>query len=486
MTGKATIVIDIGKTMSKLSLWASNGACLARRSRPNNPNCRSQYFSDLNQTPIACLDVAGIERWVKTILAEFATMTEIGSIIPVAHGAGLAVIKNGMLVCEPLDYETTPPANIMTAYRERRDDFANTGSPALADGLNAGLQLFWMETMSPDILNNATIMPWAQYWAWWLSGQARSEVTSLGCHTDLWNPTEQDFSALAKRKNWADKLAPLAKAGDVVGQVRPNLQRETGLAATVNIHCGLHDSNAALVAARGFVQVRDQEASIVSTGTWFIAMRSPQSGFDTASLPQGRDCLVNVDVDGNMVPSARFMGGREIQTLIENSDHRIDQADTQSAIMDALPIVLSHAVHITPSFANEYGPFQNHVGQWVNMTNIDDQDGTIKQAAICLYVALMVDTCLDLIGAKNHIIVEGRFAKADVFVRALSSLRTNDNIFITPDQTDVSFGALRLIYPSLSQAEALVAVEPLPYSLDAYRQTWRENLAPARFDKVTA
>lgn len=32
-----------------------------------------------------------------------------------------------------------------------------------------------------------------QYWALRLTGIAANEVTSLGCHTDLWNPWTADF-----------------------------------------------------------------------------------------------------------------------------------------------------------------------------------------------------------------------------------------------------------------------------------------------------
>ena len=72
-----------------------------------------------------------------------------------------------------------------------------TGSPALPLGLNLGAQLFYQESLNPTLLARAAIvMPWPQYWSWLLSGVAASEVTSLGCHTDLWNPltgTHSDF-----------------------------------------------------------------------------------------------------------------------------------------------------------------------------------------------------------------------------------------------------------------------------------------------------
>ncbi|MFY1005243.1 hypothetical protein ACNF5F_27930, partial [Escherichia coli] len=65
--------------------------------------------------------------------------------------------------------------------------------------------------------------PRAQYWAWFLTGNALSEVTSLGCHSDLWCPQEADFSPMARRLGWAERFAPLARAGDTVGTLRPEI-----------------------------------------------------------------------------------------------------------------------------------------------------------------------------------------------------------------------------------------------------------------------
>ena len=68
--------------------------------------------------------------------------------------------------------------------------------------------------------------------------------------------------------------------------------------------------------------------------------------------------------------------------------------------------------------------------------------------AIALYAALTADAALDLIGAKLRILIEGRFAQAEVFVRALAGLRPADRIYVSPVENDVSYGALRLLNPS--------------------------------------
>src|SRR5262249_9227123 len=160
----------------------------------------------------------------------------------------------------PLDYEQPIPEQIRRAYEAERDAFSLSGSPPLPNGLNLGAQLYFLESLDPELLSGwRRIVPWPQYWSWLLCGGVASEVTSLGCHTDLWQPLTRAPSPLAFRRGWSARLAPLHRAGDVLGTLSPSWVERTGLSANVRVYCGLHDSNAALVAARAFPEVADHD-----------------------------------------------------------------------------------------------------------------------------------------------------------------------------------------------------------------------------------
>lgn len=459
-----TIVIDLGKTLSKVSLWSAEGRMLDRQVRPNAP----VIVDDIKR-----LDVEGIGGWLVETLGQYAGHP-VRDIIPVGHGAAVVALLNGQIAALPLDYEQGIPADVMAAYRRERDAFAVTGSPALPDGLNFGSQLWWAHQLHAD-MDRATLLPWAQYWAWFLSGVAVSEVSSLGCHSDLWCPTTSAFAPMAKRLGWADRFAPLVKAGDAIGKLKPELADITGLSPEVRIRTGLHDSNAALMAARGFAEIADHEATVLSTGTWFIAMRLPASPVATEAMPEARDCLVNVDVAGRPVPSARFMGGREIETIIEIDTRRVDIKPDQPALLKAVPDLLRNGTLILPTLAPGFGPFPDRAHKWVNRPD----DWYARRAAACLYAALVADVSLDLIGTSERILVEGRFAEAEVFVRALAALRPATAVYTANAHNDVSFGALRLINPDLKPDGALVRVAPLEGELAAYRDEWRTAMETA-------
>lgn len=462
MNTGATIVIDLGKTLSKVSLWDAAGRMIDRATRPNLP-----FAVD----GIRRLDTTGIGEWLVQALGAFAAHP-VERVVPVGHGAGVVALGPEGPVFPPLDYEQDLPPAILAAYRTGRDPFALTGSPALPDGLNIGSQLFWLEQLYPEAMATATLVPWAQYWAWFLTGTAISEVTSLGCHSDLWSPAAAGFSPMARRLGWADRFAPVVRAGDVVGTLSPAIAEATGLSPAVEVLAGLHDSNAALLAARGFPEIASNEATVLSTGTWFIAMRLPARPVDTPALPEARDCLVNVDAYGQPVPSARFMGGREIETLIEIDTRRIDIKPDQPALLAAVPQVLASGAMILPTLAPGCGPFPENRFDFINRPD----DWYERRAAACLYAALVADAALGLIGSRERLLIEGRFAEAEVFVRALAALRPDMAIYTANAHNDVSFGALRLIDPALKPVGELVRVVPLEQDLTAYRARWTAQI----------
>lgn len=453
------VVVDIGKTLSKISLWSRDGQLLERATRPNEV---------IVADGVPRLDERGIAQFVVETLASFGDRP-IEYIIPVAHGASIAAIKGDALCAPPIDYEAEPPAEVLQTYRKMRAPFEETGSPALPAGLNSAVQILWSELYGSGGGSEATLMPWAQYWAWFLSGVACSEITSLGCHSDLWNPARQGFSSLAIERGWADQFAPIRRADEVIGKLRPELATRTGLSPQVQVLAGLHDSNAALMAARGFDQIAQGESTILSTGTWFVAMRLAEEAPDLSSLPEQRDCLVNVDPFGRAVPSARFMGGREIECLIEIDTRRVDIKPDQQHLLDAVPRLLKQDAFILPTLAPGNGPFPDRVGGWVRRP----EDWYERRAGACIYAAMVADTALDLIGSKARLLVEGRFAEAEVFVRALASLRSNTEVYVANAHNDVSFGALRLLNPDLRPQSSLRRIEPLDQNLKGYVKSWR-------------
>jgi len=94
---------------------------------------------------------------------------------------------------------------------------------------------------------------------------------------------------------------------------------------------------------------------------------------------------------------------------------------------------------------------------------------------VCLYAALVTDAMLTLIGTRDRVLVEGRFAEAAVFVRALAALRPDSAIHVSNAHNDVSYGALRLLDPTFAPASRLEKIAPLDVDLAHYRAQWHRE-----------
>ncbi|MBY2918167.1 FGGY-family carbohydrate kinase [Rhizobium leguminosarum] len=444
-------VLDIGKTNAKVVVLDSEtGAEIAVLKRPNIAIKAGLYPH---------YDVEALWSFALDALKSLAREPGFDAISITTHGASAALLgRDGRLAMPVIDYEHEYPQDIRDAYARLRPSFDETFSPHLAMGLNVGAQLHYQKTAFPEeFAKVATILTYAQYWTARLTGVAANELTSLGCHTDLWNPKAGRYSSLVDRLAIRDLMAPIRSAFDALGPVLPDIATELGLTSSVPVYCGIHDSNASLLP---HLVHREAPFAVVSTGTWVINFGV---GGDLDHLDPKRDALANVDAYGRTVPSSRFMGGREFEIL----SAEIGPADEKAA-QAAIGRVIGMGMMLLPNIAPGSGPFPGKASRWIGAEEASLEE---RSAAACLYLALMTDACLGLIGAKGPVIVEGPFALNGTYLKLLAAL-TGREVMALPGSTGTSQGAALLtgIRP-VSGAETHVPPTDIP-GLTAYRTRW--------------
>ena len=290
------LVLDVGKTRSKLLVLDRAGQVVAQAGHASAARHDGAWTA---------LDTEGIQTWLAYAIVSLGPLrAHLARASFSAHGAAFAAVQGDTLAWPVPDYEWARFYERPADWPQQIGSFDETLSPDLPRGLNAATQFDWLERHAPDTFARGQLLPYAQYWAWWFSGVAASEVSSLGCHTHLWNPGAQGFSALAQRRGWAARFAPLRRAWEPLGGVRPALARRLGLPAGLRIHVGAHDSNACL--AR-YLRSHPR-MTLVTTGTWIVVMAP---GAPERRLDAELDLLCNVSVRQERVPTGRFMGGRE-------------------------------------------------------------------------------------------------------------------------------------------------------------------------------
>jgi L-fuculokinase len=448
-----TAVLDFGKSRARVCAVDERGAVLAQRER----EC-----TVLAGPPYPHLDADGLYEWTCSALAELGREHAIGALVPVAHGATAALLGRDGLELPVLDYEF----DALTPLEIEPETFAETGSPVLPAGLNLARQIAWQEQAFPARFARVeSILTWPQYWAWRFSGRRASEVTSLGCHTHLWNPRGHSFSSLAVRRGWDRLFPPLAAAWECVGQLAPEVARLARLDPACRVHAGIHDSNASYLthlATRG-----QAPFAVVSTGTWVVCMAR---GAPLERLRAELDMLANVDVRGEPVPSMRFHGGREYAAIAGESG--LELVPT----LDDLRRVIAQGTLALPSFSDQGGPFAARRGRALPGL---PQSARERAALASLYCALMIDLCLDRLGAEGEIVVEGRMARSPALLAAVATLRSPQACCASHDPTGaVRGGALLARWGERAYEAELQRIDAAELEgLQTYRSRWRAELA---------
>jgi len=391
-------VIDVGKTNGKVALF---DLVEGRES-----HVHSTANTVLRDGPYPHYDIEGLWGFFLDSLKHIAAQAHVDAIAITAHGASITLVDaEGNLAMPMLDYEFDGPDRLKAEYDAVRPPFSETGSPRLVCGLNVGAQLFWLAgTFPEEFARTASIMPYPQYWSMRLTGTRASEATSIGAHTDLWNPYKGDFTSLVDRMGWRDLFPPVGSPFDITGMLKPEIAAATGLPATTPVFSGIHDSNASLLT---HLAADNPPFSVVSTGTWVICF---SVGGKPVVLDEARDTLVNVNAFGDPVPSSRFMGGRAFAMLEADAKAEISDADRDA--------VLDGGVMLMPSIPDDSGPFTGRKGGWKGDPKSLSAGGYLY--AVSLHLGLMTAVSLELIGADGPVIVEGPLAGNRTFLEALA------------------------------------------------------------------
>jgi sugar (pentulose or hexulose) kinase len=327
-------ILDIGKTNKKIFLIDEHYRIVWERG-----DCFPET-TDEDGDP--CEDLALLTDWVRKSLRELVQLSgyTVVAFNCSTYGASLVYLDAEGKVLTPL-YNYLKP--YPTGMQERlyqdcggpEQICGETASPALGS-LNAGLQFYRLKLMQPDIFSKvkyALHLP--QYISFLLTGQPLSDITSIGCHTMLWDFSKQRYHDWVLREGLAEKLPPVFPGDHVLpatidagdgGEGSDSLYNHDshdsrdGLDArdsrdvrgavdsgTYVAGVGLHDSSAALIP---YLASFSEPFALISTGTWCITLNPFNSSPLTAD-ELSSDCLCYLTYENRPVKAARLFAGNE-------------------------------------------------------------------------------------------------------------------------------------------------------------------------------
>ncbi len=451
-------VVDIGATNSKVVVF--DGAL-------NEVDRLTTETAHHDGPPYKHVDVERIVAFAVEAIGALDRALPVDVIVISAFGSTLGCVDDaGDLATPVMDYLAEPPEAVAEGYARIAPPFTETFCNTWPAALSPGRQLYWLETVYPEAFAQiATIMTWSQYLAFRLGGRPTIEITALGAFSQLLDVFNGDLSSLTRARGWAPRFAPLARAWDDIGELKPAF-RPAGFRGRGRILCGVHDSDANYLRylAGGFSAL-----ALLSTGTFIIGFESQA---DITRLDPERNTFSFTDVFGRPIGCCGFFGGGEFNKLLAG-------APPTAASVAELEAIIARSVFALPSFSDTGGP----VAGSGNRGRIEGAlTGTPAERAslATLYTALMAAEALDAVESRSPIVVDGPFARNDLFCDLLAALRPDQTVSSSLQEgTAVGAAALALMSPAGNPPKlevALTAHTPvrLP-DLPRYHATWRQN-----------
>lgn len=391
-------IFDIGKTNKKFFLVDEDYNIRYTASK----NC----IEIKDEDGFLCDDIDIMTQWIKDILFE-KLKDESFNIVALnfsTYGASFVHIsKHGYPIAPLYNYLKPFPEDIekkfYSTYSDKKQIAVETASPALGM-LNSGLQLYWLKYARPEVFAQTKVsLHLPQYLAYLFHGKQLSDITSIGCHTTLWNFEKNEYHSWVIAEAMDRQLASLFGSDEVLHTEINGKEVLCGV--------GLHDSSAAFIP---YIQSIKEPFILISTGTWCITMNP----FNTTPLtPEEleQDCLCYMTYKGTPLKASRLFAGyeHEQETKKMAAHFKTDSNYFTKVKYDAELVSTKDGIAGTgDGFKCEnYASYENAYHQFISYL--------VKQQK------KSSDLVLNNCGAKK-IFVDGGFAKNDIYMNLLAKV----------------------------------------------------------------
>ncbi len=285
---KCILIFDIGKTNKKCILFDEFYRIVFEE---------SIHLAEIkDEDGFECENLDALTKWVLDTKNKLYQDNHyiIKAIHYATYGASLVYLNDQL---RPLTflYNYLKPYEESTRkiFEQKHGDIENicleTASPDLGN-LNSGMQLFGIKYEKPQVFKNIKwVLHLPQYIHFIITGELASDITSIGCHTMLWDYRFNKYHDWVIKENF-EILFP---------QIKSNV--------------GLHDSSAALIP---YLNNFSKPFILVSTGTWCISL-NPFNHTPLTNSDLSKDCLCYLSFEGSQVKSSRLFLGREYEIELD-------------------------------------------------------------------------------------------------------------------------------------------------------------------------
>jgi len=434
-----TAVFDIGKTNKKFLLF--------------DDSCELVHKYQEKLEPIhdedgdVCDDLLAIEQWIRKNLNEALSNTElsIDRINFSSYGASLVFLDEANNPITPLyNYLKPYPEELLeqfySKYKSKRELSLETASPPMGM-LNSALQIYWLKHYkSARFSKTTTILHFPQYLSFLFSGKKANELTSIGCHTMMWDFFTNSYHQWMHHEGFVGLLPEIKPLTSTYPILLGEKKIEVGI--------GIHDSSSALVP---YLYTIEDPFILVSTGTWSISFNP----FNNESLNYEelqRDCLCYINVYGSQVKSSRFFLGIEYSKQLKKikeyfwDDFDEKEFELDENVIDQLTSRENSYRKLGLEEAYNSGPFvQDKPGKW-DVSLFKSPTEAYHQLMLDL-VSIQSESIKLVLGSveTKKIIVTGGFSMNQSYIHLLASFFPDKEIITSRLPNASALGAAIVI-----------------------------------------
>lgn len=437
-------VFDIGKTNKKLLVFDGDYNVLMEE-----VTCFNEITDDEG---FPCEDIGALSKW---ILREFQQLKrseeyQLKAVNFSTYGASLVYInEDGERVGYLYNYLKPYPKELMDHFLSARGGMArfseDTSSPVMGH-LNAGLQLYWLKHQKAELYNSvATALHLPQYLSYLITGQRKAELTSLGCHSVMWDFDKMSYHSWLQEEELCPRLAAVAKGSEVISC----LNEFTG--EDIWVGTGLHDSSAAV---NPYLSRFKDPFMIISTGTWVICMNPFNSELpESDELEKG--CLSYLTYQGAPIKTTMLFAGNDHDTQVKRITQHfsIDEAYPKTMIYDAGVIeqLEKKGFHLASKHgeADLVSATTPCLFNRRDLFSFDSHEQAYHQLLIDLVIQQKASADMVLQNSElDNIYVDGGFCKNKIYMQLLANMFSTKNVFATSMTQGTALGAALAIHES--------------------------------------
>ena len=321
-------LFDIGKTNKKLFLIDEQYRIVLEKTE--------QFAETTDEDGEPCEDLVQLTDWVlsafKAVLADGTF--DIRAVNFSAYGASFVHLDTEGVALTPLYNYLKPLSEVLKRqfYEENGGEaaFSRLSASPVLGNLNSGMQIYRLKYEKPEVFNKIRYsLHLPQYLSFLLTNKVYSDITSIGCHTNLWNFDKNQYADWVGEEGVLEKLPPIFPSDEVVPPAPKGSLR-------VKVGVGLHDSSAALIP---YLSSFHEPFVLISTGTWCISM-NPFNNAPLTDFELENDCLCYMTYQGKPVKAARLFAGFDHEEQIKRIAQHFSTASDFFKIIDFDPKII--------------------------------------------------------------------------------------------------------------------------------------------------